>query len=81
MGPSAKAIAFTRNGAHPDDSLPSPLRYFVRERGCVAEDVLCREQRGTWVAKVPGQPWARPRCEIDGGEVLWQYKLRVGFGG
>ncbi|MCC6197596.1 MAG: hypothetical protein IT518_24360 [Burkholderiales bacterium] len=78
MGPSANAIAFTRNG-YPASDLPRPLRYFVQGRGCVTEDALCREQKGTWVVKVPQQPWEPPRCEIDGREVLWRYQLRVDF--
>lgn len=78
MGSAANAIVFTRNG-NPDKDLPRPLRYFVQGRGCVAEDALCHEQQGTWVAKVPRQPWEPPRCEIDGREVLWRYKLPIGF--
>ena len=78
MGPSANAIVFTRDG-YSAKGLPRPLRYFVQGRGCVAEDTLCREQQGVWVARVPRQPWEPPRCEIDGREVLWRYRLRVGF--
>lgn len=79
MGPSENAIAFTWHGYQNADVLPRPLRYFVQDRGCVAEDVLCREQKGTWVAEVPQQPREPPRCEINGQAVRWRDRLRVGF--
>lgn len=79
MGPSESAMAFTRNGSNPDSTLPRPLRYFVQGRGCVAEDVLCREHEGAWVARVPGRPRELPHCEIDGFEVFWPNRLPVGF--
>lgn len=79
MGRSAAAVAFTRHG-YPDDALPTPLRYFIRGRGCVAEDALCREYHGRWVVKVPGAPFERPRCEIDAQAVVWRHRLHVGLG-
>ena len=77
MGPSISALLATRE-ARPNGDVKSPLTYFVQGRGCVAETTLCRDHRGTWVAKPVDDP-QRPRCEIDRKPVDWAQRAGAGY--